>query len=79
MDCNKVRKKNWLTLARSTIFSFFPTGPSASTLMFTLGIVKNTPNAPIKHHIPTHRKGSKNPPAWYKTEPTAGPEKDSKG
>ena len=47
--------------------------------MFTLGIVKNTPNAPIKHQIPTHRKGSKNPPAWYKTEPTAGPKMDSKG
>ena len=43
-------------------------------LMSTLGIVKSTPKAPIKHQIPTHIKGSKNPPTWYKTEPRAGPE-----
>ena len=43
-------------------------------LMSTLGIVKSTPKAPIKHQIPTHIKGSKNPPTWYKTEPSAGPE-----
>ena len=47
-------------------------------LMSTLGIVKSTPKAPIKHQIPTHIKGSKNPPTWYKTEPSAGPEQKHK-
>ena len=32
--------------------------------------------APNIHHEPTTRKGNKNPPAWYRADPNAGPKID---
>ena len=65
-----------LTFARSNSVSFFPTGASFSSSILTFGITNNTPMAPNIHHEPTTRKGNKNPPAWYRAEPNAGPKID---
>lgn len=47
-----------------------------STLTF--GIAKSTKIAPIIHQDPTTKKGSKNPPTWYKADPKAGPAEEKK-
>ena len=63
-----------LTLAKSFRVNFFLSSlESFWSSVLTFGIVNKIPNAPKRHQIPTTKKGSKNPPAWYKADPNAGP------
>ena len=70
-------KWNLLTLRRPSIVSFLPSLLSLLlSFLFIVGMVNNIPKAPMRHQKPTHKNGSKNPPSWYKNDPTAGPRKN---